>query len=150
MLLILTVITGSSSLLGVRILGDIPEEVIFKIHEFLVESDLTFPPTPVVIYEAENLEEFRRLTGKPYSIGGIYSDFRIIIQPVAILKRKGVFTQILTHELLHWILYGLEEKYQEPLIMWWLGLEKNESFAHDLISHYDGNLALFIRLHWKD
>ncbi|MCD6442585.1 MAG: hypothetical protein J7L28_01295 [Thermotogae bacterium] len=136
--------------MGVRILNDLPEIVVHNIQEFLLETGLTLPPTPVVIYEAESLDEFHRLTGKPYSIGGVYGDFQIVIQPVQILKRKGVFIQVLTHELLHWILYGLEEKYQEPLISWWLGLRKDESFTHYLDLNYNGDLALFVRLHWKD
>lgn len=127
---------------------DIPNDVISKLNIFLKEASLTLPPTPVLIIEATNLEEFHKITGKPYSVGGVYCDFTIMIQPVEILRRKGVYEKVLLHELLHWTLYGLEYKYQEGLIHWWLKDYENYEVDY-FLEHFDGDLPNFIISHWK-
>ncbi|MBO8161212.1 MAG: hypothetical protein H0Z24_06200 [Thermosipho sp. (in: Bacteria)] len=125
----------------------LPYTVWEKLNYFLEEASLTIPSTPVYIYEASNLYEFYELTGMPYDIGGVYFDFTIILQPIHILKRKGVYEKVLLHELLHWILYGLDEKYQEGLIYWWLK-EYERKEVDDFLSAFDGNLPNFIISHW--
>jgi len=127
---------------------EVPYEVWDNLYQFLEEASITLPPTPVFIYETNSLYEFELITGKPYTIGGVYKDFMIILQPVDILIRKGVFIKVLTHELLHWVLFGLKEKYQEGLIYWWLkDYEKDE--VDKFLDVFDGDLHKFIVSNWE-
>ncbi|WP_238375218.1 hypothetical protein [Thermosipho melanesiensis] len=128
---------------------EIPYEVRNDLYKFLDEASLTLPTTPVSVYETTNLYEFNKTTGMPYSVGGIYKDFIIILQPRDVLIKKGVFYKVLTHELLHWVLYGLKEEYQEGLIYWWLkDYEKDE--VDKFLDVFDGDLHKFIISNWKE
>lgn len=127
----------------------IPDSVLIKLDEFLREASITIPKRPVVIFESRSLKEFNKITGMPYSIGGVYFDFKIVLQPINILKKKGVYEKVLLHELLHWVLYGLDEKYQEGLIYWWLR-EYDRKEVEDFLNVFDGNLHNFIISHWNE
>jgi len=127
---------------------EIPYEVWDDLYKFLDEASLTLPTTPVLIYETSNLYEFNKITGMPYSVGGVYKDFVIVLQPIGILMKKGIFAKVLTHELLHWVLYGLKEEYQEGLIYWWLkDYEKDE--VDKFLDVFDGDLYKFIISNWE-
>ncbi|SHH28601.1 hypothetical protein SAMN02745199_0563 [Thermosipho atlanticus DSM 15807] len=128
---------------------EIPFSVWDELNVFLEEASLTLPPTPVLLYEAKSLYEFNLLTGKPYSIGGVYKDFLIILQPINILKSKGIYEKILLHELLHWVLYNLDEKFQEGVIYWWLG-EYEKPEVEVFLDNFNGNLSNFIISHWEN
>jgi elongation factor P hydroxylase len=71
------------------------------------------------------------------------------LQPINILTKKGVYEKVLLHELLHWVLYGLDEKYQEGLIYWWLR-EYDRKEVEDFLNVFDGNLHNFIISHWNE
>lgn len=149
LVLLIPLLSNSSEIIPLNDNFEFPYQVWEELNFFLNEASLTLPPTPVFIYESRNLYEFHILTGKPYDIGGIYSDFFIILQPIHILKRKGIYEKVLLHELLHWVLNGLDEKFQEGLIYWWLrDYERTE--VDFFLSNFNGNLPKFIISHWNN
>ncbi|QTA38947.1 hypothetical protein JYK00_07360 [Thermosipho ferrireducens] len=129
----------------------IPIGVTLQLYNFLQEASLTLPPTPVTIYYTKSLTEFHYLTDMPYNIGGIYENFQIIFQPREILVKKKIFEKVLLHELLHWVLYGLSEKYQEGLIYWYMGYyEKKEvDIFLNKFADFNYELPLFISYYWE-
>ncbi|WP_231450410.1 MULTISPECIES: hypothetical protein [unclassified Thermosipho (in: thermotogales)] len=148
LLVLLFPLTLKSEIIPVNIENfELSNYVWNNLLKFLNNASLTIPATPVIVYQTNNLEEFYQLTNKPYHVGGVYKDFIIILQPINILKKKGVYDRVLLHELLHWILYGLNEKYQEGLIYWWMG-EYDKKEVDYFLSDFNGDLPSFILNHW--
>ncbi len=101
-------------------LRDLPEDLQHDFYKICKRWDLKIPKKDVVIYEARSLEEFHRITGQTYRMGGVYSKGLIIVQPFWILRKKGLFEKIIVHELLHWVLqenYELPRWFEEGFIM---------------------------------
>ncbi|KAF2959072.1 hypothetical protein AS159_04580 [Thermotoga sp. Ku-13t] len=84
------------------------------------------PSFEVLIVECETLEEFHRITNRPYSIGAVYSKGVIVTQPFAVLRSKGVLEEVLVHELLHHVIsinFDLPGWIQEGLILYLTGAQ---------------------------
>jgi hypothetical protein len=148
LLVLLIPLLSNSEIIPLTPNFELPYNVWEDLNFFLEEASLTLPTTPVFVYEAKNLHEFNILTGKPYDIGGCYSDFFIILQPIYILKYKGIYEKVLLHELLHWVLYGLDGNFQEGLIYWWLK-EYERPEVDYFLSYFNGDLPSFIISHWN-
>jgi hypothetical protein len=94
--------------------------------------------TAITIYECQNLIEFSKISGEPYSTGGIYKDGFIIIQPFKILKKKKLLKKILTHEILH---YFIEQKYSPPV---WLEEGYIEYVLNDIPEELEGYHKIYL------
>lgn len=84
------------------------------------------PSFEVLIVECETLEEFRRITNRPYSIGAVYSKGVIVTQPFTVLMSKGVLEEVFVHELLHHTIsinFDLPSWVQEGLILYLTGAQ---------------------------
>ena len=68
-----------------------------------------------------SLDDFINKTSTSSNIGAIYKNKKIFLQPIEILKRKGILYNILKHELIHLIF----ECVNNPNIPKWF----NESYA---------------------
>lgn len=97
----------------------------------------------VRIVECESLEEFHKLTARPYSIAAVYSMGTIWMQPFNILRSKDLLEETLLHELLHHILslnFDLPMWAQEGLILYLTGVK-----SEDLSGHHKSYLLRFLR-----
>lgn len=91
-----------------------------KLNLFLKE--LNYDLEKILIVEAYNLDEFTKITDKPYSY---YSAFFIpekniiITQPFRILKEKNIYEITLTHEIIHYYLtkYTILNEFEQESVI---------------------------------
>ncbi|BBE31974.1 hypothetical protein OSSY52_21150 [Tepiditoga spiralis] len=93
------------------------------LNPFLKKHNFNFEK--ICILEADNLNEFTVITKLPYSYtAGAYIQNKdekdyIVILPIYILKKKGIFEKTIVHEMLHHYLtkyFKMPGPYQEQFI----------------------------------